>query len=241
MIPYIIIGIVGVFVVLLCVCLAIANFSFDNYRENLQKLMNMRNSYGISTLEFVNQTNKTCFNNMLRVSNAEEYRDHYSSKTIALSDKTINSNSLASLAIVSHELGHARQDFEGDKLKKHWKLRRSGKMIGFFFLPFLLAGAILSILNLVNVLEVLYLYVGIGFLAGAFFIFITALIIKYKEIEIEKEASQFALEYLRMYLVEPEVNECKNFLDSARLTYWASLFRTMLGWTMLTRNEKMFK
>ena len=241
MIMYIIIGAIAIFVILLCICLAIANFSFDNYRENLKRLTNMRNSYGISTLEFVNQTNKTCFKNMLRVSRAEEYRDHYSSGTIALSEKTINSNSLASMAIVSHELGHAKQDFEGDKLKKHWRLRRSGRVIGTLFLPLMFAGAILSILNLVNILELFYLYLGIGLLSGAFLIFVIALIIKYKEIEIEKEASQFAIEFLKFYFVEPEIVECKKFLDSARLTYWASLFRTMFGWTLLTRNERMFK
>ena len=241
MIPYIVVGAIAIFVILLCICLAIANFSFENYRDNLKRLTQMRNSFDISTLEFVTQINKNYFKNLLRVSEAAEYKDHYSSGVIGLSASTTNSNSLASLAIVSHELGHAKQDFDGNKLKKHWKLRRSGRAIGLFFLPLLLAGVILSILNITNVLDKFYLYIGIGLLGGALLIFVIALIIKYKEIEIEKEASQFAIEFLRIYLVEPEIVECKKFLDSARLTYWGSMFRAMLGWTLLTRKERLFK
>jgi len=241
MITYLVIGAVAIVVVLLCICLAVANFSFDNYRESLKKLSQMRNSYGITTLDYVSEINRMSFKGMLRVSKAEEYKDHYGAGTIALSDNTTHSNSLASLAIVSHELGHARQDFEGDKLKRHWKLRRTGRAIGVFFVPTSLTGIVLALLSLFKVLNEMYLYFGIGAVGVSFLIFVVALIVKYKEISIEKEASDFALDFLRIFLVEPEIEECRRFLDSARLTYWASLFRTMFGWTLLTRKEKLFK
>ena len=170
-----------------------------------------------------------------------EYQDHYSAGIVALSQKTMASNSLASLAIVSHELGHAKQDATGDKLKKHWKMRRTGKICGFFFLPVVLVGAVLSLLQVFGVLEeMIYLIIGLVCLGLGLLIFIFAIFLKYKEIQIEKEASVFALNFLKEFLTEEEAKKCKEFLDSARLTYWASLFRSMLGWTFLTKKDRMF-
>lgn len=242
MTTYIVIGITVALVLLLCFALAIASFSTENYLEKLKETENMRNTYGISTLDFVSKINEKHFSNQIRVEKCEKYKDHYSHNKIALSEDTMSSNSLASLSIVSHELGHARQDFEGDNLIKHWKNRSFGKKFGYFFMPFLIIGTILSFLNLFQILQQsLYLYIGLGCISISFFIFIFALILKYKEIKIEKEASTFALDYLREYLTEIEIEKCKEFLDSARLTYWAALLKTLLGWTALTSKNKMFR
>ena len=64
---------------------------------------------------------------------------------------------------------------------------------------------------------------------------------KEREIKIEKEASDFAVEYLKEVLTTDEIKICRDFLNSARLTYWASLFKGLLGWTFLTKNDSMFK
>ena len=102
-------------------------------------------------------------------------------------------------------------------------------------------GAVLSLLQVFGVLEeIVYLIVGLVCLGLGLLIFIFAIFLKYKEIQIEKEASVFALDFLREFLTEEEVKKCKEFLDSARLTYWASLFRSMLGWTFLTKKDRMF-
>ena len=241
MLTYIVVGIVIVFSLFLCFALAVASFSFDNYTENLKKADQFRNSYGIRTLDYVGEINKKYFRSRLKIMACPEYQDHYSAGIVALSQKTMASNSLASLAIVSHELGHAKQDASGDKLKKHWKMRRTGKICGFFFLPVVLVGAILSLLQVFGVLEeMIYLIVGLVCLGLGLLIFIFAIFLKYKEIQIEKEASVFALDFLREFLTEVEVKKCREFLDSARLTYWASLFRSMLGWTFLTKKDRMF-
>ena len=239
---YIVIGICVILVIFLCFALAVASFSFDNYAENLKKTNDMKNSYGISTLDYVSQVNKKYFASKLQIMQCPEYQDHYSAGVVALSEKTMYSNSLASLAIVSHELGHARQDASGNKLRKHWSLRRTGRICGYFFLPLILIGVVLSLLQVFGVLEGLYfLIVGLSCLVIAFVIFVFALVLKYKEIQVEKEASIFALEFLQEILTEPEISICRDFLNSARLTYWAGLFRTMLGWTMLTKKDSMFR
>lgn len=241
MMMYIVIGIAVVLAVLLCLCLAIASFSFENYYEQFKINDSLRNSYGISTLDFVTGINKKCFGSRLSIAKCAEFQDHYSSGTVALSEKTCSSNSLASLAIVAHELGHARQDKEG-KLKQHWKLLRVGKTLGFFFMPTILAGAILSLLNVFGVLpQQYYLIIGLVCVSIGILIFLFALILKYKEIQIEKEASVFAMEYLREILTEPELKNCQELLKRAGLTYWASLFRAMFGWTFLTKKESLFR
>lgn len=241
MINYLIIGGIAVVVILICLGLAIASFAGENFNNALRQAREKRNTYGLSTFEFVQEINKNNFNRRLQLAKTEEYNDHYGNGIVALSEKTFQSNSLASMATVAHELGHAKQDAEGNTLKRHFRLRKTGRFVGIFFMPNALAGILLSVLYFLGVLEArIYLYLGLGLLCLAFVIFLFALILKYKEIQIEKEASTFALEYLRQFFTEPEVKICKEFLDSARLTYWANLFKTMLGWTMLTKKNKMF-
>lgn len=202
----------------------------------------MANSRGANTLEYVDAINETYFEGKLIIQQCAEYRDHYSSGTVALSASTMASNSLASLSIVSHELGHARQDATGNTLKKHWNMRRAGRVCGLFFMPLLIAGAVLCVLNLLKVLpEILYLALGIGLWGLAALIFLFAIILKYNEIKIEKQASDFAIDYLAQVLSSDELETCREFLNSARLTYWASLIRTLLSWTMLTSKDKMFR
>lgn len=239
---YIIVGICVAFVLLICFCLSVASFSFDNYREKLQEANNYRNSCGLTTLEFVNDINEQFFDGQIMVERCEEYKDHYSSGKIALSTSTMGANSLASFSIIAHELGHAQQDKTAKNLRKHWQKRRIGKIIGKLFLPCVLVGVLLSILNLTGVFYQSYvLYIGISFFGIAFFIFLFAIYLKYREIKIEKEASDYAIKFLNCYLTSDELNICKDFLNSARMTYWASLFKTMFGWTMLTKQNGMFK
>jgi Zn-dependent membrane protease YugP len=241
MTTYIIIGAIALVVILLCFALAVASFSTENFYEKLEENRQKQNSGGLSTVEFVQTINDSRFGGRLSVARCPQYEDHYSTGVVALSTETMHSNSLASLATVAHELGHARQDFEGDRLKKHWKLRRAGKFWGFFFMPIALVGVVLSALYLFGVLtEFVALVAGLILLAISVLIFAFTVFLKYKEIQIEKEASKFAIEFLQEVLSAGELSSCKEFLDSARLTYWAVLFRTLLGWTFLTGKNKMF-
>ena len=201
----------------------------------------VRNSLGATTLSYVQSINKRYFGGRLQLSRCSDFEDHYSSGVVSLSEKTMNSNSVASLAVVSHELGHARQDASGDKLKKHWALRRAGRICGLFFLPLFLVGALLSILWVLEVLpELFVLILGLSLFAGGLAIFVLAVVLKWKEIKIEREASAFAVEFLREYFSEEDVKLAQDLLVAARLTYWATFVRTLLSWTFLTSKTKMF-
>lgn len=241
MVFYIVIGIVIVFVILLCFALAVASFSGDNFMEKYQENSDNLISYKITTLEFVQEINQNYFDGRLKLARCEQFKDHYSSGVVALSSQTMYSKSITSIAIVSHELGHAKQDQEGDKLKSFWRLKRLGRICGFFFLPVVLAGITLSLLNIFSVLpEILFLVLGLCFLGVGLFLFLFAVYLKYREVQIEKEASNYAMIFMQDILTEDELKLAKEFLDSARLTYWAVLFRTLLGWTFLTKKDSLF-
>ena len=221
--------------VLLCFLLAIANFAGERFFEQYEKYNKIRPSTNISPLEFVCLINQKFFANALKIGKTDvKAGDAYSRGVLILSNDTLTTQSLASYTIISHEMGHARQDKEGKKLKKLSFLRRFGKIIGVFLVPLLIAG------GLVILLDKELLILGIGLLSGGVLIFLIALVIKLKTISIEKEASTFALDYLREILSEEEVKKCKSFLNDARLTYWADFLRTLFVWTFLTKKNKMF-
>ena len=239
---YVIIGIAIIFVLFLCFALAVASFSFENYYEKLKQIDKIQNRQGISTLNYVKRINEIYFRARLQIAECPEFEDHYSTGKVSLSKKTMYSNSLASLSIVSHELGHARQDAEKNILKKHWKRRKVGKISGYFFLPLLVVGLVLAALYVFAVLtDITFLIAGLTLIGLSLFIFVFAIVLKYNEIKIEKEASDFAIEFLKEVLSEQEIKLCKEFLNSARLTYWASLLKTLLSWTMLTKKDVMFR
>lgn len=233
---YIVVGIGVVLLLLLCFCLAVANFSFENFKEKREEAMSYGNSANMAVEDFVEEVIDNHLNGSLRIETCEEYQDHFSPGVIALSPSTKRSNSLASLSTVSHELGHAIQ-YEKGELTRLWQKRKQNRIIGKFFLPFIILGLVFSILGLVNVLPFYVVYIGIGFFGVSFLIFLVAIYIKYLEIKIEKGASKYAIEVLGEFLGGEELKICKEFLDSARLTYWGSLFRTMLGWTFLTKRS----
>ena len=242
MITYIIIGVIALVGILLCFCLSVASFASQNFYEKLEENQQKANSRGIKTVEYVREINGQNFGGRLRIARCAVYDDHYSSGVVALSDDTMYSNSLASLATVSHELGHARQDAEGDKLQKHWRRKQIGRLCGLFFMPAVIVGIVLSVLYLVEVLPQLYaLILGLAFMASGVLIFLFAVYLKYKEIQIEKEASKYAIEFLEEVLSKQECKECEEFLNSARLTYWAVFFKTLLSWTFLTSKDPMFR
>ena len=230
-----IIAIVLVIIVLLCACLAIANFAGEDFSEKYRELSRLRIENDITVVQFFKMINEKFFNNRLLVTETREGTDAYAKGVLFLSRSTINSNNIASFATIAHELGHAKQDLESNKLKKMASLRKLGMIIGFFFFPLLIAGLILIIFggNL--------FYYGIGLLAAGLLIFVLAIVIKALTIKIEKEASRNALEFLEGICSESEIKTCKDFLGDAVLTYWADMFRSLLGWTMLTRKGKLFR
>ena len=239
---YILIGVVVVFVLLLCLALAVASFSFANFREKHDEFSKVESSCGFRASDFVRETNKEVFDGKIKQEICEEFKDHYTAGKIALSFSNHYSKSLTSFATAAHEMGHAKQDFSSKKLRTLWRLKRTSKILGFFFTPLLVGGFVLSLVSLLNIIEDdLYLYVGIAVCGIALGILIFSIFLKTREISIEKEASEFGLGFLKKFLTDVELQNCKEFLDSARLTYWAMFLRGLLGWTMLTNKESLFK
>lgn len=236
---YIVIGIGILFFLIICFCLAVANFSFDNFKEKRKEALSYRAKSGIFIRDFVDVINERYLDNALQVVRCEEYNDHFSPGRIALSPSILSSNSLASFSTIAHELGHGLQYKKGE-LSAHWQRKKKNRIFGKFFLPFILIGVVLAVLGLLEILPQYTLYIGIGFFALAFLIFLIACYTKYREIKVEKGASAYGIMFLKDVMTKEEVKICEEFLNSARLTYWGSLFRTMLGWTMLTKKESMF-
>lgn len=227
-------GVIAVAVVF-CLLLAIANFSGERFFEKYEKLNSVFPDCPVHPLEFVNEINKNHFNNSLKVGRTDRKAgDAYAKGFLILSNDTLSTPSLASLTIISHEMGHAKQDAEGNKLASLNRLRRLGRVLGAFLMPLLIAGGVIMLLS-----KDLF-YLGVGLAGASALIFLIALFVKLKTISIEKEASKFALIYLDEYLNDNEVELCKKFLKDARMTYWADFLRTLFFWTFLTKRSKFF-
>lgn len=234
----IIIALILAFGVVFCLCLSIANYAGDNYHAHYLELDKVQSSTGLTIEEFFNLINNKHFDGKIKVYiNPKEGYDAYSKGRLFLSPKTVKSNSLASLAIVAHELGHALQDKTSKQLKRLTALRILGKYVGFLMFPLLVSGIILAIIG-----GKLFYY-GVGLATGGILIFLLAILIRVLTLKIEKGASKNAIGFLKDYLPDKEIKQIRKFLKDARLTYWGDMFRALLGWTKLTRkgDSKLFR
>ncbi len=223
------------FAILICFLLSIANFSYDRFLQRYKELDKIGVNSNLTTMEFINQVNYQVFGNKLKILQISQVAgDAYGSGKLFLSTRTINSNSIASFTIIAHELGHAKQDFEGKKLKRLKFLRVLGKCLGFLLPLVLLAGIILMFFG-----EDYFTY-GIILLAVGLGIFLLALFNKLLTISIEKDASSKAIVLLKDFLNDEELKLAKRFLKDARLTYWADFLRIILGWTGFSKKSKLF-
>lgn len=223
------------FLLFICFGLAVANFALDKFYDVFEEIDKIYAQTQLSPLQYIDILNQKYFDGEIVVKTISNVAgDAYSKKTLYLSGATQSSQSLASFAIISHEMGHALQDKQGSKLKTLNFLRRFGKVLGWFLMPMFIGGIVL----MVGWAELFW--VGVGLLAGCALTLILALFIKLRMIAIEKQASAFALDFLKEILQEEQVKQCKKLLDSARLSYWADFFRTLLAWTFMTKKTKLF-
>lgn len=234
----IIIVAIVIFVVFLSAALSIASFSYERFMQEYNKLVEIKISQDITIIDFVHTLNYNVFGGKITLKSVQKDVNNYympKAKMIALSERTLTSNSLASFSIVAHEMGHALQDKEGNKLKILNALRRIGWFIGFLFLPLILTGIILLFFG-EDLRLISYILLG-----SAVLILLLAIIIKARTIIIEKDASDKGVEFLKQIMTEEELAKCKKLLVAARLTYWGDLFRLLLSWTMLTKKTNMFR
>ena len=221
------------FAVLICFLLAIANFAGERFFERYEEVDKVFINNNLTPLGFANSINQKYFNGKLSVIPISSLAsDAYSKQKLFLSDKTLSTNSVASFAIIAHELGHAMQDNEGNKLKRLFAFRRLGRILSMLFVPAIIVGVVLMLFNLM-LWGVLSLSIGGGILFMSF-------AIKLRTIYLEKDASQKALKLLEGVLTEDELEIAKQFTNDAKLTYWADFLRLLLWWTALSKKSKLF-
>lgn len=234
-IEYVIIIAVVTVILALCFCLAIANYGYEKFYDHLLKAskIQIEDKY-IFPLDFVQEVNVTKFGGKLQVAKVPGMAsDAYGGGMLYLSENTLNLNSIASYAIIAHELGHAIQDLEGRKLKRLIFMRKLIRVLGIFFWPLIIAGGVLCFFPDLRI-------IGIGLAAAAAFSIFLAFVLKIMTISIEKDASKKAVKLLEKVLTAKELKEAKKLLSDAKLTYWADFFRALFGWTMLTRRGNLF-
>ena len=146
-----------------------------------------------------------------------ELTDHYDprTKTLRLSQGVANSRSVASVAIVAHEIGHALQDNEA-----YAPLRLRGGLVPALTVSSWVAPLVFILGYWANNPSIAWLGVA-GFGLAAVFALVT--------LPVELNASARGLQLLRNYqLVDGrELSQAKSVLDAAALTYVAALAQTL--------------
>ncbi len=146
-----------------------------------------------------------------------ELTDHYDPRTrsIYLSDSSAH-NSVASVAVVAHELGHAEQDAQG-------------------YAPLKMRGAIVPAVTIGSWVGPVLFMVGLLFQSpqlawlGVIAFALTA-VFTLVTLPVEFDASRRALRMLQSshILVGDELNGAKKVLDAAALTYVAAALQSVL-------------
>lgn len=147
-----------------------------------------------------------------------ELTDHYDprSKTLRLSAGVAQQPSVASLAIVAHEIGHALQDHHG-----YAPLKLRGAIVPAVQVSAWVAPILFFIGFLLGLTQLAWL--GVAFFgASVVFALIT--------LPVELDASRRALRLLQTYQLADgqEMRGAKAVLDAAALTYIAALAQTLM-------------
>ncbi len=141
-------------------------------------------------------------------------------KTLIISEEVCNTASLSSMAIVSHELGHATQDKESTVLFCSSRLfTMITRLTNKFIIPLLIVGLFLYLFKYPNESLGAYLMITSGIL------FAIHVLNQILNIPLEYNASSRALKFLKKYqLLSPsEYRKAKHLLNIAAQTYIAGL------------------
>ena len=145
-------------------------------------------------------------------------------KTLLLSKEVAQTASLASVAIVAHELGHAMQDYGHDRLYHLTHIfGRITRFTNKFVLPLLLVGVGFLIFGY-------QIGVAYGLIFGSAGLFGLHALLKLLTIPMEKNASKRALQFLREHNIvsRSEFGKAKRLLRVASQTYIVALFDGLL-------------
>lgn len=229
-VPYVIIGCVIPFLII-----SIAT-SRLRIRRIYRKYMKIPNSIDLTGKEYAFILKKHFKLEELNFALSHgELTDAYNSKskTLILSEAVCNTASLSSIAIVSHEIGHAIQDSKKSTLLILTSIfRRITKLTNKLVMP-LLAVSLLCFLTpeLDAEIALTFLYLGAIF----FVLHVFNLLIN---IPLEYNASQIALRFLKKnkILKDSEFERVRYLLKVALQTYIASFFDEILLFGFKRRN-----
>lgn len=144
--------------------------------------------------------------------------DHYDprNKVVRLSSSTYNSNSVASLGVVAHEIGHAIQHANG-------------------YVPLVIRNGIAPVVSITSNLSwilfiVGFLFFNIALIRIGIFLFSFAVIFSFITLPVEFDASRRAVKILGSNLLMPpsELEGVKQVLNAAAMTYVAGTLMAIL-------------
>lgn len=227
-------SLIGLLVIVLVVCLAIANYAGSNLVAIFEKYEKYNADF-FDTFTLAKNISFGEFNGNVKVSTTSGFlTDYYSNGTIYLSGRVANASNISAFSVCAHELGHAMQyRDEPKKMRKFAKKIRLANVLSKFTLPLLVVGIVCIFFNIIIAITILSLSV-IMFLIG--------LATKLSTIKIEKEASENGIKLLQKYanFDENQVKYAKKVLSAAKLTYIASFLKSMLKWTMLVNKYDFY-
>ncbi len=146
-------------------------------------------------------------------------------KLLCLSEDVANNTSIASVAIVAHELGHAHQHFTGDPMfKLNQLLGKITRLTSRFILPLLIFGLIAHIFKWPTP------SLGVTLIIISGVLFAMQVLFKLIIIPVEINASTRALKFLKenQIITAKETPKVKKLLRTAGKTYIVALFDGIL-------------
>lgn len=223
-----------VLIVLILIVFSSKSRIFNTY----QKYMKVDNKVGMTGKEFAFHSKQILELKDLQFALVEDkLADAYSPKykTLILSEEVCNTASLSSIAIVSHELGHAMQHRDDSGLFFiNQALVKLTNFTNKFIIPLLVLGVLSFIFKYpTDTLGTTLMLVTLGL----FGLHILNLIFT---IPLEYNASHRALKYLKSnnFITPNELRKAKKLLNVAALTYVANLFDSMFVFNKKKKRRK---
>lgn len=226
-----------VLVLFLIVAISISSNSFLRFKQIFEEFKDVKNSSYLTAFQFAEFVRDKKLDGKLNIiSRKGDFSDAYDyfSNTLILSENTMNDNSISSLAVVAHELGHAMQrKADTKKFRRCTKIRNFVSIGCKFITPLFIAGIVCLFFDGIT------FFVGIALCALSIALFFVLLIYKSRLLAVEKEASNLGIKLLDDLdmLEHEEQKNIKAILRAAYMTYVGDFFRTMLSWTGLTKKS----
>lgn len=230
----------GIVILAIIICAFIANFAYDNYLKALQENIEIKSSFDGTAKMFANFLSTAFFGASIKIKEdsqiLSEGQYNPSDLSVTIKDTIAHTNSVAGIAIIAHEFGHALQHIKTPEiLIKNYKYSRFVKFLGGMNWVVILGAVVLTIWQGGFVWGLC----GIGLLLLNTII---AIGLKLSTLQLEKNASDEAMKMLKKIpsFSDEELAYIKKFLNQAKRTYTADFLCALLGWTGLVRRTKYF-